>query len=81
MLIISYIKGKCLGNRYLPLLFLRSFCLFKKQNTTIKSGICFPKKRLCFPKENSIGHALVGTIGTQKEIMVTQMLVTRENNM
>lgn len=47
---ISYIKGKCLGNRYLPLVFCAysacSKCRIRGQN----QGKCFPKIRSVFPK-------------------------------
>lgn len=47
---ISYIKGKYLGNRYLPLVFCAysacSKCRIRGQN----QGKCFPKIRSVFPK-------------------------------
>src|SRR5574344_155434 len=46
----SYIKGKYLGNRYLPLVFCTysacSECRIRGQN----QGKCFPKIRSVFPK-------------------------------
>ena len=54
---ISYIKGKYLGNRYLPLVFCAysacSKCRIRGQNqerVSQKSGACFPKIRSVFPK-------------------------------
>ena len=54
---ISYIKGKYLVNRYLPLVFCAysacSKCRIRGQNqerVSQKSGACFPKIRSVFPK-------------------------------
>ena len=50
----SYIQGKYLGNRYLPLVFCacsaRSKCRIRWQ----KRGKCFPKKWACFPNKQCL---------------------------
>lgn len=72
MLKISYIKGKYLGNRYLPLVFgvcaacskcrIRSQnqgkCFPKIKNVFPKPFFCFPKNIGCFPKNRVVSQIL-----------------------
>ena len=54
MLKISYIKGKYLGNRYLPLIFCACSARSKCRIRCRKRGKCFPKIRGMFPKNQCL---------------------------
>ena len=75
---ISYIKGKYLVNRYLPLVFLCIFCLFQMQNKRPKSGACFPKIRSVFPKP-FICFAKQGRSSLPNSLPSASSLTTRDN--